>query len=54
MQNVQGFSGTGDYSKYVCKYIAKIDEKYYIVVIVDGSGKFVIKATFLYNAKFKS
>ena len=51
MQNFQVLTGTGGCSKYVCKYIEKIDENNYVVVLVDGSGKLVTKATFLYNIK---
>ena len=51
MQNFQVLTGTGGCSKYVCKYISKIDEQNYVVVIVYGSGKSVTQATLLHNAK---
>ena len=43
MQNIKVLTGTGGCSK--------IDENNYVVVLVDGSGKLVTKATFLYNIK---
>ena len=54
MQNVQRLIGTGGCSKYVCKYISKIDEQNYIVIEVDGKGRLVTKATFLHNTKITS
>ena len=53
MYNVQVLTGIGGCYKYVCKYIVKND-KYYGVVLVDGSGKLVTKATFLHNTKVMS
>eukprot|EP00957_Ditylum_brightwellii_P198748 15149064-Ditylum_brightwellii.AAC.1 len=32
MQNVQRLTGTGRCSKYICKYIANIDEQNYVVI----------------------
>ena len=54
MQNVQKLTGTGGCSKYVCKYIAKIDEQNYVVVNVNGEGHFVTKSRFLHNTKVVS
>ena len=54
MQNVKVLTGTGGCSKYLCKYIEKIDENSYVVVLVDGSGKLVTKARFLYNIQVTS
>ena len=54
MQNVQKLTGAGGTSKYVCKYIAKIDEQNYVVVNVNGEGQFVTKSKFLHNTKVAS
>ena len=54
MQNVQQLTGAGGCSKYVCKYIAKIDEQNYVIIEVDGKGRLVSKATFLHNTKVSS
>ena len=54
MHNVQVLTGTGGCSKYLCKFIEKIDEQNYAVVLVDRSGKLAIKATFLHNNKVTS
>ena len=54
MQNVQILTGIGGCSKYVCKYIAKVNEQNYVVVEVDGVGKSVTKATFFHNTKITS
>ena len=54
MQNVQRLTGTGGCSKYVCKYIAKIDEQNYVVILVNGEGRLVTQATFLHNTKITS
>ena len=54
MQNVQRLTGAGRYSKYICKYIAKIDEQNYVIIEVDGKGRLVSKATFLHNTKVSS
>ena len=54
MQNVQNLTGTGGASKYVCKYIATIDEQNYIVVYVNGEGHFITRSVFLHNTKVKS
>jgi hypothetical protein len=53
MQNVQLIRGTGGCNKYVCKYIAKIDEQNYVIVSVDKNmnGELVTKSTFLHNTK---
>ena len=54
MQNIQRLTGAGGCSKYVCKYIAKIDEQNYVVVLVDGEGQLITQATFLHNTKITS
>jgi predicted GIY-YIG superfamily endonuclease len=54
MQNVQRLTGTGGCAKYVCKYIAKIDEQNYVVIMVDGEGRLVTQANFLHNTKITS
>ena len=54
MQNVQVLTCKGVCYKYVCNYIAKIDEHNCVVVLVDVSGKLVTKATFLQNTKVTS
>ncbi len=54
MQNVQRLNGSGGCSKYVCKYIAKIDEQNYVIIEVDGVGQLVSKASFLHNTKVSS
>jgi hypothetical protein len=53
MQNVQLIRGTGGCNKYVCKYIAKIDEQNYVVVSVHENlnGKLCNSSTFLHNTK---
>lgn len=51
MQNVQRLVGAAGVAKYVCKYIAKVDEKNYIVVLVNGQEKFTTQAHFLHNTK---
>ena len=53
MQNVQLIRGCGGYNKYICKYIAKIDEQNYVVVSVhqNANGKLVTKSSFLHNTK---
>ena len=38
MQNVQRLTGAGGCSKYVCRYIAKIDEQNNVIIEVDGKG----------------
>ena len=54
MHNVQVLTGTGGCYKYLCKFIAKIDEQNCAVVLVDRSGKLAAKATFLHNTKVTS
>ena len=54
MQNIQRLTRNGGCSKYVCKYIAKIDEQNYVVVKVDGQGQLVTQANFLHNTKVLS
>ena len=54
IRNAQLITGTGVCSKYVCKYIVKIDKQNYFVVLADGSGKLVTKARFLYNIQVTS
>lgn len=54
MQNVQKLLGVGGCSKYVCKYINKMDEQNYVVVKIDGRSKLVTLAVFLHNTKVLS
>eukprot|EP00957_Ditylum_brightwellii_P093874 7148269-Ditylum_brightwellii.AAC.1 len=54
MQNVQKLTGAGGCSTYVSKYIAKIDEQNYVIIMVDGEGCLVSKANFLHNTKVGS
>ena len=54
MQNIQRLSGPGGCSKYVCKYLAKVDEQNYVVILVDGQGQLAIQAKFLHNTKITS
>ena len=54
IRNVQVLTYIGGCYKYVCKYIAIIDEQNYGVVLFDRSGKLVTKATFLQNNKVTS
>ena len=51
MQNIQMLTNCDGVSKYVCKYIGKIDEKDYAVVFVGGRGQLVTKNVFLHNTK---
>ena len=51
MQNVKFLTDKGGCSQYVCNNISKNDEQNYVVVLVDISGKFFTKATFLHNTK---
>jgi len=54
MQNIQRLTGTGGCSKYVCKYIGKIDEQNYVIVEVNGEGQLMTKAHHLHNTKVTS
>ena len=54
MMNIQVLTGSGGCAKYVCKYIAGMDEQNYVVIEVDGTGKLVTKAIFLHNTKIAS
>ena len=54
IQNAQRLTGTGGCSKYVYKYISKIDEQNYVAIEVNGEGRLVTKATFLHNTKVTS
>ena len=54
MQDVQVLTGTGGCSKYVLKYIAKINEQNYCIVDVNGDGELVTKSHFLHNTKVTS
>ena len=51
MQNIQVLTHGGGVNKYICKYIGKLDEQNYIVVLVDPetNGQLIKKATFLHN-----
>jgi hypothetical protein len=53
MQNIQVLTQCGGVNKYVCKYIAKLDEQNYVVVRTDKqkNGCLVNIATFLHNTK---
>ena len=56
MQNVQLIRGTGGCNKYVCKYIAKVDEQNYVVVSTNENLRDRLKVTaeFLHNTKISS
>ena len=54
MQNIQVLTGAGGCSKYVLKYISKIDEQNYVVVSVEGQGKITTRANYLHNTKVTS
>ena len=54
IQNIQRLTGTGGCSKYVCKYIGKIDAQNYVVVECNREGKLVTKTHFLHNTKVSS
>ena len=56
MQNIQILLHGGGVNKYVCKYIAKLDEQNYIVVMVDPetNGQLVKVARFLDNTKVQT
>ena len=56
MQNIQVLTQGGGVNKYICKYIGKLDEQNYIVVLVDPetNGQLIKKATFLHNTKVSS
>ena len=53
MQNIQILLHGGGVNKYVCKYIAKLNEQKYIGVMVDPetNGQLVKIARFLHNTK---
>lgn len=53
MQNVQKMKGTGGCNKYVCKYVAKIDEQNYVIVSASQRENGTIETTseFLHNTK---
>ena len=56
MQNIQILLHRGGVNKYVCKYIAKLDEQNYIVVMVDPetNGQLVKGTIFLHNTKVQT
>ena len=56
MQNCQILTECGGVNKYVCKYIAKIDEQNYVVVSCDHSknGALISETAFLHNTKITS
>ena len=56
MQNIQILLHGGGVNKYVCKYIAKLDEQNYIVVMVnpETNGQLVTVARFLHNTKVQT
>ena len=43
MQTIQQLNGTGSCTKYLCKYIANIDEQNYVVVWVNREVRLVTK-----------
>ena len=53
MQNIQVLTQCGGVNKYVCKYIAKLDEQNYVVIKTDNFKNecLVKKAVFLHNTK---
>ena len=56
MQNIQVLLHGGGVNKYVCKYIAKLDEQNYVVGMMDPetNGQLVKVARFLHNTKVQS
>ena len=53
MQNIQWLMECGSVSKYIVKYIGKIDEKNYVAVFTDANknGTLVTKGIFLHSTK---
>jgi predicted GIY-YIG superfamily endonuclease len=53
MQNIQVLTQSGGVNKYVCKYIAKLDEQNYVVMKTDSykNGCLIKKSVFLHNTK---
>ena len=54
MQNIQVLKGLRGCAKYLCKYIAKVDEKNYVVIEIYGQGNIVTKAVLLNNTRVES
>ena len=54
MQNLQLLTGSGSCNKYCNKCIAKFNTHKFFVVEVEGQGKLVTKANFIYNTKVTS
>ena len=56
MQNLQKILHSGGCSKYIIKYIGKIDAQNYIIVYTNGhkNGQLVTKGTFVHNSKLSS
>ena len=55
MQNIQMLTGCNGVSKYICKYLCKIDEQNYVIVSTNkDSGNLVSRSTFLHNTKVSS
>jgi hypothetical protein len=56
MQNIQKIIHSGGCSKYIIKYIGKIDAQNYVIVYTNGqkNGQLVTKGTFLHNTKLSS
>ena len=56
MQNVQSLAHTNGLIRYVCKYIASIDENNYISIKSNSrqSGSLIAKKTFLHNTKIST
>ena len=48
-------TGCNGVSKYICKYLGKIDEQNYVIVSTNkDSGNLVSRSTFLHNTKVSS
>ena len=55
MQNAQVLAHTNGISKYLCKYIAKMDEGNYVTLCQDAhTGQWVLEKTHLHNTKIVS
>jgi len=56
MQNIQYLYCTNGVNKYVCKYVAKLDQANYVVVRAHPNDKGVLltKSQFLHNTKIAS
>lgn len=56
MQNAQVLTQTNGCNKYVCKYVAKVDEQNRVIVSTarNKNGALVTESTFLHNTKITS